>query len=117
MANPTWPAGLEDCPLAGWSERAMPNIITFDAEVGAQKRRRRSTNSGYEYSAQYKMRHADVQTFWNWYENDLLDGVLRFDLVHPRTGTVVTMQMESPPEVRQEAPQLYIVSLAMRAFV
>jgi hypothetical protein len=69
------------------------------------------------YSAQYKMSHADMTTFWNFYEDQLKDGVLRFDMRHPRTGTVVTMQFDGVPSIQQVAPKHYVASFTLRAFV
>ena len=66
MANPVYPTSLIQCPILGFREEALPNVIQFQSDVGAQKRRRRTTNSGYMYSAQYKMSHADMTTFWNF---------------------------------------------------
>lgn len=116
MAVP-YPASLIQCPIMGWREESLPNVVQFDTEVGAQKRRRRTTNSGYMYTAQYKMSHANMTTFWTFYEDDLQDGVLRFDITHPRTGTVVTVQFEGVPSIQQVAPKLYTASFTLRAFV
>lgn len=114
---PAFPASLEQCPIMGWQESALPNVVQFQTEVGAQKRRRRTTNSGYMLNAQYKLSHADLATFWQFYEDDLLDGVLRFDMTHPRTGTVVQAQLEGSPSIQQVTPNSYVASLTMRMFV
>lgn len=114
MAN--WPASLEQCPVLGWSESPVSNIVEFQTDVGPPKRRRRSSNAGSNVYAEYKLNHTDLATFWTFYQTTIADGVLSFSISNPRTGAAVTAYFVDAPEVRQEASQLYILSCNFRVF-
>lgn len=120
----SWPASLEACPLIGWSETPTQNIVEFETDIGPPKRRRRASRSGTRVSADYKLKRVgaiggagdQLATFWTFYQSTIVDGVNSFTIKHPRTGAIVTAFFEAVPQVQQETPNTYIVSMQMRMF-
>lgn len=114
---PQWPLALVQCPILGWKEQALENVIEFDPDVGPPRRRRRSTLAGYQVSVQYRLSKAQLATFWSFWEVGLRDGVLEFDWPHPRyNGALRKAYIMGPPQISQATNNLYIVALTVRAF-
>jgi hypothetical protein len=114
---PTWPTTLSQCPIIGWTESPLSNVVEFDPDVGAPRRRRRSTLAGYEVGVQYRMTKADLATLWTFWETDLVDGVFEFDWPHPRyNGALRKAYVMEAPAVSQLTNNIYIVALAVRVF-
>lgn len=112
-----WPATLHQCPMIGWSEQPMNNVIEFDADVGAPRRRRRSTLAGYQVSVTYKLTKAQLSTFWSFWENTIFDGVSKFDWPHPRyDGALREAYIMDAPKIDQQTNNMYVLSLSLRVF-
>jgi hypothetical protein len=95
----------------------MSNVIEFDADVGAPRRRRRSTLAGYQVSVNYKLTKVQMTTFWAFWETDLKDGVLEFDWPHPRyNGALRKAYIMDAPQISQQTNNMHIVTLQVRVF-
>lgn len=111
---PSFPVALENCPVLGWSEQPLDNVIQFDTELGAPKRRRRSSDRSILINVQFELSHTDYAIFTNFYRNDIKDGALSFDWKHPITQVVMKTFFEGPPSLSQQAPKSYILSCDFR---
>lgn len=111
---PSFPASIENCPIVGWSESPLDNVVQFDADVGAPKRRRRSSDKSIAISVQFAIKHTDYATFMNFYRNDIRDGALSFDWKHPITQVTMKTFFTKAPVIQQQTPKSYIVSCEFR---
>lgn len=95
----------------------MSNVVEFDADIGAPRRRRRSTRAGYQVTVNYKLTKAQLAIFWAFWEVDLFDGVVEFDWPHPRyNGALRKAYIMGPPQVSQLTNNVHIVAITVRAF-
>jgi hypothetical protein len=100
MAIAVWPSDVPFRPMqAGWSEQPERNVVSFKPEVGPPKERRRGTASGSIVKGTIMVSSAEVDAFWAFYRGTLLDGVLPFTLVHPRTLQPGTWKFEGEAPV------------------
>lgn len=63
------------------------NRLRFKPEIGPPVQRRRGTAKSKAWTATYHLTSAEFETFENFFEDDLKDGTLPFDMPHPRTCT------------------------------
>lgn len=100
MANATWPTELPSKPLVdGFDEQGADNVIRSEMDAGPNKVRRRSTAAPEIYRMTFEMSGQQVKILKNFYHDTLLDGSLKFDMSHPRTGDLETWQFKSPYRV------------------
>ena len=111
---PQWPAALAQCPIIGWSETVSSNVVEFDPDAGFPRRRRRSTVRTYRLQCAYKLSKADLATFWSFYEDDIIDGVLPFDWPNPRNNAVLSsVTLAGEPQVVQVTNNVYTLDLTV----
>jgi hypothetical protein len=105
---PSWPSNLPQTPLYSFSEQRQRNVAAFKPEVGPAKLRRRSTAVPTDANAVFVMTDAQVDEFTDFYVDDLEDGSLPFDWVHPVIGTEYTwvFDSEEAPTVERVAPDV-----------
>lgn len=112
---PTWPTSLPCYPINGtFSETPQRNVVKFQPEIGPAKMRRRSTANGSVASASYKMSKAQYEDFISFYQDDLKDGSLPFEMKHPVTDTLYDWQFESEPEITQQTRNMQMVNVSLR---
>lgn len=93
-----WPASLPQAPrYGGYTEAPRSNVVSFQPEVGAQIHRRRSTVRVREISMSFQMTGDQVAIFERWFQEELMDGVNRFQWIDPRTQTDRTWLFSIPP--------------------
>jgi len=83
---PAWPGTLPQYfNIAGYSEEPADNAIRTPMETGDIKIRRRFTGQYDIISGAIDMSAAQFETFKTFWRDDLKDGSLAFDWVHPTT--------------------------------
>ena len=113
---PQWPLTISQCPILGWSIKPLTNVVEFDPDAGFPRRRRRTTVHSYELSVSYKIKKVDLQTFWIFYEDTIVDGVLPFDWPNPHNnGVLNSVSILGQPEVSQLTNSMHILTLKVRS--
>lgn len=113
----TWPVSLPQAPLlAGFQFAPQPNVIAFGTEVGPGKTRRRSTARVRTMPFSMHVTDAQLEDFTDFFETDLSDGALAFDLTDPVTGLTGSFQFDpaSPWSASAIGPDLWLVSAQLR---
>lgn len=96
---PTWPLSLPQAPLlAGFQFSPQGNVASFGTEVGPGKARRRSTARVRQLPFNTHMSDAQLDDFIAFFEDDLADGALPFDLTDPVSGGTRSFRFSSPQE-------------------
>lgn len=111
---PDWPDTLP-CPVMAMTESRQPNIAAFKPDVGPPKQRRRSTAVGVDTSIAFRMTNTQLDTFDDFFVNDLADGTLPFTMNHPRTTISYdwTFTAEAPPSIERFAPNASRVTVRL----
>ena len=114
----TWPSSLPCYPINGsFQERRQTNVALFQPDIGDSKARRRSTAVGTISTMQFKMTKLQAEAFLTWFENDLKDGSLPFEMRHPRNDTVYDWRFEEPPQITQQTRNMQMVTMQLRRMV
>lgn len=93
MTLPTWPVGLPFINHLGTYRETGPQgaLLATPMDAGPSKSRRRFTAALRAVSGQTDiMTDAQIDTFEDWYEDDIGGGALAFTAVNPRTGVTQT---------------------------
>lgn len=97
MANPVWPNTLPQyVERSGYAEKPGDNTIETPVDAGPAKVRRRFTADVRRFTVALKMSAAQCDTFEAFWRDDLLQGALPFDWVHPRTRAATTYLFRKP---------------------
>jgi len=64
------------------------NVIRSQMSIGPEKRRRRSTARVDKFPLRMTLNVTELTEFISFYDTDLRDGSLSFDMTHPVTGVV-----------------------------
>tara|TARA_Y100001938_G_scaffold120303_1_gene167019 strand:+ start:224 stop:592 length:369 start_codon:yes stop_codon:yes gene_type:complete len=92
MANPQWPASLPDkVQASNYQERPPNRVLSSSMDVGPVKTRLRDTAAAVPLPVTMVMTSDQVDTFEQFFEDDILWGVLPFDATHPRKRTPITV--------------------------
>jgi hypothetical protein len=84
----TWPETLpQEMMIEGYDRSPGNNILRSSMDAGPDKSRRRFTAVPKEVNGKVFLNATQLDTFIAWYEDDLLDGNLRFDWVDHKDGT------------------------------
>ncbi len=113
MATITWPPGLPQKPLLGWSEKLPEATIRTDTDSGPAKLRRRFTAATRDVSLPMALTETEATILDDFYVDDAKMGSLRFDWTHPRTGVATEFRFREPPNLTEPANGLYNVTLAL----
>lgn len=108
------PSGMRLCPILGtWQETIQPNKVAFQPELGPPKLRRRGTARTYPTSFSVSLSRLERGSFWNWYRDDLIDGVLPFIMAHPYEQVAFDWQFRDEPSEQWNGPNIYILGLSL----
>lgn len=97
-----------------WQESVEPNVSDFAVEVGPSKRRRRTYIPSTRLEFYRIISTADLDTFLDFYEGDLVSGVLNFTATDPRTGEETEYQFLQVPSWRDVSPGYWRLQFALR---
>jgi len=94
-----WPSTIpQELSVAGYGEAAPDTTIRSSMDAGPAKVRRRATCAVRPVSGKMVMTAAELDTFREFYDDDILGGSLRFNWVDPLDGTTaVEMRFTAPP--------------------
>jgi hypothetical protein len=115
MAN--WPVTIpQDFLREGFSRTPQPNVISFGTEVGEGKARRRSTARVKVHTASMQLTLEQAQSFEAWFEDDLKDGALSFQMADPFKGDFGNWKFDTatPHTLRELAEDLWLLSMTIR---
>lgn len=110
-----WPNSLPQCPAfdgAGITYRSP--LVTFQPTSGLDISRRRGTVQVGELPITYKMTWTQVQTFENWFLQDLKHGSLEFVTKHPMGGQQVTAKFNGEYSVTRLGAGFFAVRFQLR---
>lgn len=108
-----WPATLPQLPEYNWVERKLENRVKSETETGPAKYRRRFTRANRQVSLSMFLTAAQVTTLDIFHTTTLSDGVLKFEMVHPRTGLTHEFRFVSTFEVVEIAEGLYKTNIEL----
>ena len=115
---PTWPASLPQKPLlTGFQIAAQSMVIAFGTEVGPGKIRRRTTARVAGLPFSFHVNATKLATFIDFFEDDLEDGALAFDMTDPVVGGTASFRIapSDPPYVASVVGNnLWLVSLQLQ---
>lgn len=92
---PTWPASLPKCPIPFSANIGAPQkaLLRSEMDTGPAKVRPRTTAAVRPLTLKYgPMTAAQYDTFETFHADDLIFGVLSFDLHHPITRAPITVR-------------------------
>jgi len=112
----TWPASLpQGAFVDNWQESVEDAITEFTVEVGPPKRRRRISSPQRLVEHTIVITTAQRATLLDFYEDDLSNGTLPFDWVHPIDGgSAVTWQFREPPQFQLISGSHFTANLKLR---
>lgn len=97
MVNAVWPGTLPQFVFKnGYSEKPGDNTIETPVDAGPAKQRRRYTAKVRRFSVTMRFTPAERLIFENFHRDDLADGSLPFDWVHPLTQAPATFIFRKP---------------------
>lgn len=88
-----WPGSLPQCPLADFEETAVGNRVSFQSDTGPSIERPKGTMKMSELRATLRMTSEQVQTFEDFFQNDIAQGTSSFFWKHPRKGEQVKVRI------------------------
>lgn len=115
MASETWPASLpQNMLMDGYSHSAANNILRTNMDAGPAKQRRRFTSGPQPVTGKIFVNDTELETFKDWYVDDLLEGALRFDWVDQDDGTTaVEYRFTSQPTWEPAGPGYWFINLPL----
>lgn len=108
-----WPAELPQLPSYGWIDAKFDNTVRTETDSGPAKVRRRYTKANRKLTLPILLTAAEVATLETFHTATLVDGSLRFEMEHPRTGLTYEFRFLEPYEVTEIAEGLFQTSLAL----
>lgn len=118
MSYSSWPASIPQEPLSTtWKESVANQKLVSQMDAGPPKQRRRFTAGIVPVSFQMAMTGTELETFKDWYNDDLAAGSLRFSWTHPRKKTICLFQftdeMPSWEYIGGEITELWLVNISL----
>lgn len=87
---PTWPASVPQRPLQeSYSRDPQGNVLHSEMDAGPGQSRRLFTAKAMYFTLPWLMDKTQLDTFEAFWENDIADGSVPFDMPHPETGATV----------------------------
>ena len=110
-----WPAGVpKEFMKNGYDDGIADNRLRSPMDIGPGKKRRRSTWTPREVSGSIIMTKDQVATFEAWFNDTLAGGVYNFQLEHPRTGELLTWDMQNTPKPKPYMGEEWLVPVELR---
>ncbi len=108
-----WPAELPQKILYdGFEEQFPNNLIRSNPDMGPPKTRRRTSVGFKPFKANMVLTTAQTLIFDSFFKDSIMDGAEPFELTHPRTGELITLQVgASPPTYRPAGPGRWLLAL------
>lgn len=113
MANPKWPAALQDVPNMDYSEGIEDGVIRSKPDVGPTMSRPRFTKTRVMPKMSFWVDKAQYEAFMDFYNIDLMQGCLAFDWFNPIKQTPMTLKFSKPPSVNYIGPLNWNISCEM----
>lgn len=114
MASISWPGNVPDKPLIdGFSERPGTTTVRTQMDVGPDKLRRRTTAAVSTLTMRMLMTKTEVGNLETFYDGTTAQGSLRFDFVHPRTGSTVEARFVERPRWQIRTDDDYEVQIKL----
>ena len=90
MATTSWPIALPQSPQTEKTAGGpQSNRVFWQPEIGDPMTRRRGSAAGHTYPFSFfPITHDQLQIFQEWFEEELYDGVLPFDMADPWTKEI-----------------------------
>lgn len=116
MVNPVWPASLPQSAFVdNFSESVEDSQVEFPVEVGPPKRRRRISSPQRLVEHNLVLSAAQRTDMLEFYEDDLANGTLYFDMVHPIDGgAAVTWAFREPPTFQLISGTTFTCAIKLR---
>jgi len=93
-----WPVDLPDC-LESWQETERESITRTNMDAGPPKVRRRFTAPMREMRCTMVLRADQYETFRDFFDIELAQGINWHTFRHPYTGNVESFRFVSPFEI------------------
>ena len=113
---PSWPVTLpQDFLRDSFSRSPQPNVVSFGTEVGPGKQRRRSTARTKPHTVSLQLTLDQARAFEEFFEDDLQDGALPFQMTDPFAGDFANWRIETgtPYSLRELAKDLWLLSMTI----
>jgi hypothetical protein len=110
-----WPNTIpQTLNMDGYGEAARDTNIRSAMDAGPAKVRRRASCAVRPVTGKMVMTAAELDDFREFYEEDILDGSLRFDWVDPLDGTTaVEMRFTAPYTIAAFGPDAFEVGMSL----
>jgi hypothetical protein len=118
VADVTWPVDLPQAlQVQGYQRKPQAAKVRTAMDSGPAKQRRRFTAKVRTVTGMITLTRAQLAIFWEFYDETLGDGTLRFNWVDPITGDPVEMRFgeDEPTEAPANGnePEYMTVSLPL----
>lgn len=107
MANPKWPAALQDAPNQNYTEAISDGVVRSNPDVGPTQSRPRFTKTRVMPTLSIWVDKGRYKTFFDFYNIDLGQGCLAFDWNKPITGEPATMKFLKVPSISYVGPMTW----------
>jgi hypothetical protein len=108
-----WPPTVPQAPDFAWSDSKLENVVETQTDGGPKKRRRRYTRAVEKLSLPITLTQSQVSTLKTFHTTTLKDGILPFEMVHPRTGLTHEFTWTSPWSVSEVSRGLYRINIEL----
>lgn len=112
-----WPLLLPQFPRDKSFRSSRENgVWEFVPDVGRPLRGRKTSDAMEVFSGVYPMSANQREVFWTWWDSVLDRGVEPFEMFHPVTRQVVTVELATgqPPAERQVFDDMFDFDLSFR---
>lgn len=110
MANPIWPAALQDMPNQDFSEGIEDGVIHSKPETGPTMSRPRFSRLRSTPRLNFWVDKSQYEVFMEFYRLDLAQGCLPFDWLHPIKQTPMSLKFMRPPSITYVGPMNWEIS-------
>ena len=109
----TYPAGLPQNPLLGYTEKITSPLIRSEMETGSPKVRRRFTSAIRTFNVRFILTKAQVATLETFYVTTTNYGADAFTFENWRTDASVSMRFVDSPSYTAISTDIWEVSMEL----
>ena len=114
MAIPQWPSSLPEYVLRDDYQGTLPDLtIESEMDQGPTKKRQRFTAGEEPIQVGWRMTESQLDTFRDFYLNDIGAGALSFEITHPRNRNTIEVRFQGQPTWRSVGHEEYDVSATL----